>query len=99
MARQRRSRRVVHSPARRSVRLYVRVSPRDIAMFRFFLEAYDNLAVFTVTDREKGILLLRFSPHQRKEMRRFLDDMRDEMDISEIFTSPLGAEPAPLQNA
>lgn len=62
-------------------------------MFRFLLEAYDNLAIFTVADREKGVLLLRFSPHQRKELRRFLDDMQDEMTIREVHHSALDARP------
>ena len=35
-------------PPPRSARLYVRLARQDIALFRFLLEAHDNLAVFTV---------------------------------------------------
>ncbi|MEG6504676.1 DUF4911 domain-containing protein [Nitratidesulfovibrio sp. 1201_IL3209] len=41
-------------PPRESSRLYARVAPRHIAMFRFLLEAQDNLGYMTVLDRGVG---------------------------------------------
>ncbi|WP_035067368.1 DUF4911 domain-containing protein [Nitratidesulfovibrio termitidis] len=41
-------------PPRTSARLYARIAPRHIAMFRFLLEAQDNLGYMTVLDRGVG---------------------------------------------
>lgn len=41
-------------PPRASSRLYARIAPRHIAMFRFLLEAQDNLGYMTVLDRGVG---------------------------------------------
>ncbi|MGJ3522655.1 DUF4911 domain-containing protein [Nitratidesulfovibrio sp. D1] len=41
-------------PPRESARLYARMAPRHIAMFRFLLEAQDNLGYMTVLDRGIG---------------------------------------------
>jgi len=41
-------------PPRASSRLYARIAPRHIAMFRFLLEAQDNLGYMTVLDRGIG---------------------------------------------
>lgn len=41
-------------PPRASSRLYARIVPRHIAMFRFLLEAQDNLGYMTVLDRGIG---------------------------------------------
>lgn len=45
------------------------------------MEAVDNLALFTIADRFKGILLLRYSPHQEKEFRQFMNGLKQEIDI------------------
>ncbi|MDR3043772.1 MAG: DUF4911 domain-containing protein [Desulfovibrio sp.] len=41
-------------PPHESARLYARIAPRHIAMFRFLLEAQDNLGYMTVLDRGVG---------------------------------------------
>lgn len=41
-------------PPRASSWLYARIAPRHIAMFRFLLEAQDNLGYMTVLDRGVG---------------------------------------------
>lgn len=68
-----------------SSRLYVRIEPRNIALFRFLLEAHDNLGIFTVADRFKGVLLVRYSPHQEREMMAFLQGIAEEMNIEEVL--------------
>jgi len=67
-----------------SERLYIRIDPSKIGLFRFLLEAYDNLGIFTVANKFTGLLQLRFSPHQSREMRQFLDSVRTEMDVTEV---------------
>lgn len=46
----------------RGKRLLVRIGPRDVAMFRFLLEAHDNLAIFTVLERDTALLKVMFTP-------------------------------------
>ena len=60
-------------PPRMSLRFLVRLAPRDVAMFRFLLEAYDNLAYFTVLDAGETLLSLVCSPHQEDAVRRALE--------------------------
>ncbi|SKA94424.1 protein of unknown function [Paucidesulfovibrio gracilis DSM 16080] len=83
--------RVYPAPAH-SARLYVRVRREHIGLFRFLLEAWDNLALFTVVDRLRGVLLLRFSPHQESEVRGFLAAAAEEMPLS-VEYDPAGTQP------
>lgn len=68
-----------------SSRMYVRIEPSKIALFRFLMEAHDNLGIFTVTDKFKGILLLRYSPQQQHEFDEFLDCIRHEMEMDVVM--------------
>ncbi len=82
---QRRRKPLSHAPAQWSDRLYVRVEPARIALFRFLLEAHDNMALFTAVDPARGVLLLRFSPHQRAEVLDFLRRVRHEFPVNEVL--------------
>ena len=62
-------------PAPRSAVLLIRIAPRDVGLFRFLLEARDNLALFTVLDPRAALLKLLFSPHQSDDVRAALADM------------------------
>ncbi len=64
-----------------SARTYVRIAPTNIGVFRFLLEGHDNLGIFTVVDKFKGILLLRYSPHLKREMKQFIKQVATEMEI------------------
>lgn len=83
-SRRRPRRRFLPPPPTTSERLYIRIDPSRIGLFRFLLEAHDNLGIFTVANKFTGLLMLRFSPHQRREMRSFLDAVRTEMDVEEV---------------
>ncbi|SDK56996.1 protein of unknown function [Maridesulfovibrio ferrireducens] len=88
MARKRKPRpRPLPAPPKYSSRIYVQMAPSDIAIFRFFLEAMENLALFTVADRFKGVLMLRYSAHQEREFFEFMDDLKEEIDIK-ILPNP-----------
>jgi len=87
-SRRRIRKRICPPPPQWSERTYVRIGPSDIALFRFLLEGHDNLGLFTVVDKYKGILLLRYSPHLHREMHRFLKDAGTEMELT-ILPSPL----------
>lgn len=69
---------------RRSARLYVSIEPSRVGMFRFLLEAADNLALMSVVDRFGSVLQIRFSPHQEREVREFLTGMRERLPFEEI---------------
>jgi len=75
-------------PPRTSLRFLVRLTPRDVAMFRFLLEAYDHLAYFTVLDARETLLSVVCSPHQEDAVRRALEDIGARL--------PLHYEPWPL---
>ena len=62
-------------PPRRSGRLLLRLTPEHIALFRFLLESYDNLAYFTVLERRTALLKLVFSPQRERAVRRALAEM------------------------
>lgn len=69
---------------RRSARLYVEIAPSLVHLFRFLLEAEDNLGIMTVADRWRAVLMVRFSPHQEGDMRLFLADMCRSIPFSVI---------------
>jgi hypothetical protein len=78
-------------PPRTSLRVLVRLAPRDVAMFRFLLEAYDHLAYFTVLDVRETLLSVVCSPHQEDAVRRAMEDIGERL--------PLRYEPWPLSCA
>lgn len=75
-------------PAGQSCRFYVYIKPSQVYLFRFLLEAQDNLGLMTVVDRWRAALLLRCSPHQEREFRDFLDGMRQTVPFEGPFTLP-----------
>ena len=56
--------------------LLIRIAPSDTGLFRYLLEGGDNLAMLTVLDPKKALFKLLYSPHQREEVRAFLESMR-----------------------
>lgn len=72
------------APPQRSARLYIRIDPSLIGRFRILLEAHDNLGIFTVVNRFKGILLLRYSPQQRREFEEFLGSISEAIPYQRL---------------
>ncbi len=70
------------TPPGHSQRLYVHVAPAAIGMFRFLLEAQDNLGYMSVVNKFDGILQVVFSPHQAHEMHAFLESMQEIIPFS-----------------
>lgn len=75
----------------RSARVYVRINSSKVHLFRFFLETEENLGIMTVVDRWGAVLLVRFSPHQEREMRAFLESMQESIGI-EMEYNPCDSE-------
>ncbi len=70
-----------HEHADNSECLYIKISPSQVGNFRFLIEAYDNLALFTVLDKYKAILKVFYSPHQAKEAKERLVDMQSFVEF------------------
>lgn len=52
--------------------LYAEVPRHQIALYRFLLEGYDNLAVMSVIDRYRAVIRLRFLPDAERTLRGLL---------------------------
>ncbi|MDL2209670.1 DUF4911 domain-containing protein [Desulfovibrio sp. OttesenSCG-928-O18] len=65
--------------------LYVRLAPADVAMFRFLLEAEDNLAYMSTVDRWASVLRVTFSPHQAKALHAYLATMRSVISFELVY--------------
>lgn len=77
-----------------SARLYIRIAPRHVAMFRFLLEAEDNLGYMSVLNRWEAMLKVTHSPHQARQMRECLRAMQELLPFDFIGAAPLpGYEP------
>ena len=75
-------------------RLLVRVAPEQVGMFRFLLEAYENVAYFTVLNRHDALLKVVFSPHREKATRTALSEIASSIEI-EIREWPFSAVERP----
>ena len=82
-------------------RLLLRLTPEHIALFRFLLEAYDNLAYFTVLERRTALLKLVFSPQRERAVRRALAEMARSLPFTaEDWPLPdLSVPPEPADRA
>ena len=81
-----------------SGRLLVRLAPQHTAMFRFFLEAYDHTAYFTVLEPKTALLKIIFSPHLEKETRQALAEMSCSLPF-ELLEWPFAPRPQSRKNA
>lgn len=77
-------------PPRASARLILRMAPEHLALFRFLLEGYDNLAYFTVLERRPILLKLVFSPHRHTAVRRALAEIASILPFS-LHEDPFAA--------
>ncbi len=85
-----RLKRIILPPPEWSGRIYVRLEPSESRLFRYLLEAYDNLAYSSVVDRKGCIFKVVFSPHQEAELRRVLKEMGESLPF-EVIEPPLGS--------
>ena len=70
------------APPRWSACLYVRLEPKRIGMFRFLLEAEDNLGYMTVVDRNLAVLRVVCSPCQDAALRDWLEIARTAVPLT-----------------
>ena len=72
---------------RYSKRLYLQVDRKYIALFKFFLEGYDNLAYLTVVDKYKAVLQLVFSHEFEEFVDDFIKNVQLEIPIKIIYNN------------
>lgn len=75
------------APPQASARLYLKLAPEDLALCKFILEGFDNLAYLTIVDKYEAVARLSFSPRQQEEVRDFLLAAGEELDL-EILEIP-----------
>lgn len=51
---------------------YAEVPRYEIALYRFLLEGYDNLAIMSVVDRYRAVIKLRCTPDAQRTLRELL---------------------------
>lgn len=68
-----------------SKRLYLQVDRKNIALFKFFLEGYDNLAYLTVVDKYKAVLQLVFSHELEKFVHDFIKNIKSDVPVKIVY--------------
>ena len=68
-------------PPEESACLLLRLAPEQVALFRFLLEARDNLAGFTVLDRREALLKVFYSPHQNADVLAALEEIGADVPL------------------
>ena len=86
--RRRRNRSAALPPVRESAALYLRRPAEQTALFRFLLEAYENVAYFTVLDRKQALIKLVFSPHMRAQADAALADIARSVRLERLPFQP-----------
>ncbi len=59
-------------PSLESLVFYAEVPRSEIALYRFLLEGYDNLAIMSVVDRYRAVIKLRCTPGAQRTLRELL---------------------------
>lgn len=62
----------------------IKISPKDVGLFRFLLEAWDNAAGFSVLSRRTALLKVFYSPQQKKYVHQILAAIATELDLEII---------------
>ncbi|GAB6058082.1 hypothetical protein JCM31598_11990 [Desulfonatronum parangueonense] len=65
--------------------MYLQIDPSNISFLKFLLEAHDNLAYLTTISPQSAVIKLVFAPEQEREVREFLESVRDEIGFLEIM--------------
>ena len=65
--------------------LYLKLEREYVGLFRFFLEAEDNLAYMSVVDRWSTVIQVVFSPQQRHEVESCLARIAKVVPFSRVY--------------
>ena len=68
-------------PPNASARLRLRVDRREIAYFKFILEAYEGVAILTTLDPRLGTVELLIGPGCENDVNQIVDDLSKHIRI------------------
>ena len=71
----------------RSRYMFVQMDRVNVAMFRFLLESYENLAIFTVLEKRPALLKIMYSPNSDSEIKSVLAEIALSIPLK-IITPP-----------
>ena len=63
---------------------YLRIDRREIAYFKFIIEAYDGIAVVSTLDPMAGIIKLSIAPGCETDVERVLQDLKKDVMIETV---------------
>jgi hypothetical protein len=63
---------------------YYRVDQKQIAFIKFVIEAYDNLALLSTLDRQRGLILMRIAPGCERVVARIMADIGENILVESI---------------
>ncbi|MFP4084667.1 MAG: DUF4911 domain-containing protein [Desulfonatronovibrio sp.] len=75
-----------------SRRIYVQLPRKDIALFKFLLEARDNLAYLTVVDKYRAVVQMVCGYGFESEIQEFLSSAGQEISLKVVFQGMLEEE-------
>jgi len=79
---------------RDTLKVLIRIPRQEIAYFNFLLESYEGLASVRTLEAKEGIMELHVPPELLEELRRFLEGLKEEMDLRCLeFPQPLDGLP------
>ncbi|VEN73425.1 conserved hypothetical protein [Candidatus Desulfarcum epimagneticum] len=67
----------------RTIQKHLRIKKKEIAFFKFILEAYDGMAGMTTIDSASGHVVLNIAPGREDDAHTFLREMRHDMEIED----------------
>jgi Domain of unknown function (DUF4911) len=62
-----------------------RIDRREIAFFKFILEAYEGIAVLTTNDARQGMVSVRVAPGCEDVVRAVIDDLKQNILIEPLI--------------
>ena len=68
-----------------SNRIYIQLERKDMAVFKFFLESWDNLAYMSVVDKYRAVVQLVYAPDSCTDLDAFLAATGREIELKEIY--------------
>ena len=71
-------------PPKASPRLKLRVDRREIAYFKFILEAYEGVAILKTIDPHQGTVELMIGPGCERDVDRIVKDLAEHIRIEAI---------------
>ena len=63
----------------RCASLQLKISPERIHYLKFILEGYDNLAILSTVNAQQGLVEIRYTPENEKDLRYLLSEIASDI--------------------